>query len=71
MRALLERCGAELVSVQRMQSPRQKMARLFAAEGSNGATMKRVLAKAWPVLESATRAAHMGNKLIVIGRRLS
>jgi hypothetical protein len=70
MEALLRRCGCKMLSVENLVSPRQKMARLFAAEGGRD-PLKRVLSRAWPVLESASSAARRGNKMLVVGQRSS
>lgn len=69
LRALLERSGCELVAVQRAQSPREKMAQLFAADAAKDSGVSRTLARVWPALETTARRAHIGNKLLAIARR--
>lgn len=69
IRALLDAAGADVVSVQRATSLREKMDRGFAAGAEQGSTTSRVLKRAWPALEAGFRRAGRGNKLLVIARK--
>jgi 2-polyprenyl-3-methyl-5-hydroxy-6-metoxy-1,4-benzoquinol methylase len=68
LRALLRRCGAEVVHVERQTSVREKMQQEFAHKRS---LKGRVLQLTWPVLELVFRRAGRGNKLLLIARRAS
>lgn len=71
LRSILRRHGLVLAEVRRETSPRAKMQRMFdhyaAAEGHSRG--ERLLARAWPLMESAARRAGIGNKLIVAARK--
>lgn len=69
MRALLQRSGCRVVWCAIAPSPRQKMTRLFEVEGRDD-PLKRVLSRAWPVLESSSNRLGLGNKLLLVGQRL-
>ncbi len=69
MKSLLERCGCRLVWSAMAPSPRQKMATLFELEGKQD-LLKRALSRAWPLIETATTRARLGNKLLIVGQRL-
>jgi 2-polyprenyl-3-methyl-5-hydroxy-6-metoxy-1,4-benzoquinol methylase len=66
--ALLARVGAEPVVVRRETSVREKMSAQFGHDAEGGDILHRVLARTWPVLESAARRAGRGNKLMVVAR---
>jgi len=68
LRSLLARVGCEVVHVRHETSPRAKMQELFSRH-SAGSPLHRVLARLWPVLETAARRARRGNKLILVARR--
>jgi SAM-dependent methyltransferase len=68
--ALLDRVGAEPVVVRRETSVREKMSAQFGHDAeAGGDALHRVLARTWPVLESAARRAGRGNKLMVVARK--
>ena len=68
LRRLLSRLGVELVSVRRETSLREKMSAEFE-HNNDGTLLGRFLDAAWPALETVTRRAGMGNKLLVVARK--
>lgn len=69
LRALLERLGCEIVSVRRATSVREKMAAVFTTGSRRNARAgRRLLSALWPLLETASRRAGYGNKLLLVAR---
>lgn len=70
LRHLMDRCGCDVVLVRRLTSPKAKMQKIFDRKvDRRGSLPRRVMAGAWPLLESGVRRAGMGNKLIVVVRK--
>jgi 2-polyprenyl-3-methyl-5-hydroxy-6-metoxy-1,4-benzoquinol methylase len=71
LRSILRRHGCEIAAVRRETSPRAKMQQMFDyyAGAEDHTRGERLLARAWPVMESAARRAGAGNKLIVVARK--
>lgn len=68
LRRLLCRVGVDLVWLHRETSLREKMIVEFAYD-RDATRLGRVLARAWPALESTARRLGRGNKLLLIGRK--
>jgi SAM-dependent methyltransferase len=66
--ALLDRAGADTVSVRRETTVREKLAAQFEHDAQRGWRLHRVLARTWPALETAARRAGRGNKLMLVAR---
>jgi 2-polyprenyl-3-methyl-5-hydroxy-6-metoxy-1,4-benzoquinol methylase len=69
LRRLLASQGCETRFVDRMTSPRAKMAHLFSRGTADGGMGPRLLERAWPWLESTTRHLGLGNKLLAVASR--
>jgi SAM-dependent methyltransferase len=68
MAAVLGRVGADPVVVRRETSVREKLKAQFGHDAEDGDVLHRVLARTWPLLETAARRAGRGNKLMVVAR---
>jgi 2-polyprenyl-3-methyl-5-hydroxy-6-metoxy-1,4-benzoquinol methylase len=70
LRSILRRHGLEIAAVRRETSPRAKMQQMFDYYAAKDRTPgERLLARAWPVMETTARRAGIGNKLIVVARK--
>ncbi|MGZ6791729.1 MAG: methyltransferase domain-containing protein [Mycobacteriales bacterium] len=68
LRALLAEHGARTLLVRRLTSPRAKMAHLLDRSAQSGRFEARFWSRAWPLLETATRRAGAGNKLLLVAQ---
>jgi len=68
LRRLLRRVGCEVVWITHENSPRVKMSRLWERSATEGRLASKVMVRAWPWLDLATRLLGMGNKIILVAR---
>lgn len=68
LRDLLGKAGADVVHVERLNSPREKMSMIFEHKAEAGSGLSRILQRTWPALEAGSSRLGLGNKLMVVAR---
>ena len=67
--SLVEDEGFTVAKILRENSPRVKMSKLFEHGAAGGSSLNRFLARTWPLLDVGTRAAGLGNKLVLFATK--